>query len=338
MDRIAMPAASRLDIHDLRLVLALATARTTAAAAETLYLTQPAVSRALLGLEHRLDTKLFDRSPRGLAPTEAGRTLLAHASRLLKEMSALEMQVRGQAVPVQRLRLVCECYTAYHWMPSALQGIKASLPGMELSIALECTADPMAALLQGEIDVALISEAPTPRSRRLVDKPLFSDEIVFLMAASHRLASRASLTRADLEAEPLYTSRAPTPDMGWFLKPLAGRRGARALDFRTLPLTEAVVDFARAGLGVGVLSEWVAEPHLKRGDVVARRLASGPIRRPWRLVWRKEVQDAALLLWRVLEKASPRAVSMPARRARPIKPPPASSRSARPAAPAPAWE
>src|SRR6185295_9162022 len=100
----------------------------------------------------------------------------------------LEGQVRGLTAPLSRLRLVCECYTAYHWMPSALQGLKASLPGVELSIALEWTADPIAALLEGEIDVALVSEAPASRSRRLVDQPLFSDEIVFVMAASHRLA------------------------------------------------------------------------------------------------------------------------------------------------------
>lgn len=316
MSDIDLPAASRLDVRDLRLILALATARTTAAAAESLHLTQPAVSRALLGAEHRLGVRLFDRTPRGLEPTGAGRVLLAGAPRLLDELNALEAQLRGPDAPLQRLRLVCECYTAYHWMPSALQGLRASLPGVELSIALESTADPIAALMEGEIDVALISEAPAARSRRLVDQPLFSDEIVFLVAASHPLAAKASLQRRDLQGLPLYTSRAPTRDMGWFLKPLAGQRGDPPLDYQVLPLTEAVVDFARAGLGVGVLSEWVAEPHLKRGDVVARRLASGPMRRPWRLVWRKEVDHVAQRLAQVLQKATPRVLSLPPARAR----------------------
>jgi LysR family transcriptional regulator for metE and metH len=201
-------------------------------------------------------------------------------------------------------------------MPSALQALKATLPGVELSIALEWTADPIAALLDGEIDVALVSEAPVSRSRRLVDNPLFSDEIVFVMAASHRLAALASLACRDLHGVPLYTSRAPTRDMGWFLEPLAGAKGDPPLDYQVLPLTEAVVDFARAGLGVGVLSEWVAEPHLKRGDVVARRLVSGPIRRPWRLVCRKEVEAVAAQLAQVLQQAPPRVLTLPRGRAR----------------------
>jgi LysR family transcriptional regulator for metE and metH len=317
MKRIAtpdpLPPSTRLDSRDLRLVLALATAGTTAGAAETLHLTQPAVSRALLAAEDKLGTRLFERSPRGLEPTAAGATLLESAARLLTELHELEARVRTPAAAAQVIRLVCECYTAYHWLPSALQGLRAGLPGVDLQIAIESTRDPLAALQAGDIDVALVSEAATPRSRRLVDKPLFADEVVFVMAASHRLAARASVTRAELQGETLLTSRAPTRDMGWFLKPLAAPREA-PLRYEVLPLTEAVVDFARAGLGIGVLSEWVAEPHLRRGDLVARRLNTGALRRPWRLVWRKEVEPTALRLWSVLEKAAPRAVLPVARR------------------------
>jgi LysR family transcriptional regulator, regulator for metE and metH len=316
MKRIELPPSTRLDSRDLRLVLALATARTTAGAAELLHLTQPAVSRALLAAEHRLGVRFFERTPRGLEPTAQGAALLAGATRLLGELHALESQLRAPEVAAQPLRLVCECYTAYHWMPSALAGLQAGLPGVDLQIALESTRDPIAALQAGEIDVALVSEAATPRSRRLVDKPLFADELVFVMSARHRLASRASLQRADLAGETLLTSRLPTRDMAWFHKPLHAPREA-ALQYQVLPLTEAVVDFARAGMGIAVLSEWIAEPHLQRGDLVARRLASGPLRRPWRLVWRKEVDATALRLWRVLERAAPRSVVLPVARARP---------------------
>lgn len=313
MNDITLPAPSRLETRDLRLVVALAAARTTAAAAKTLHLTQPAVSRALVGLEQRLDVNLFDRTPRGLEPTEAGRTLLASAPRLLNELNVLETQLRGTAVQQQHLRLVCECYTAYHWMPSVLQALKASLPGIDLSIALEYTGDPIGALQAGDLDVALITEAPTPRSRRVGVKPLFFDEVVFILSASHRLASRASLTRADLQDETLFAAHVPTREAQWFPKTtLVGKRGDRALNFQEVPLTEAIVDFARAGLGIGVLSEWLAEPHLKRREVVARRLASGPILRPWRLIWRKEVEGAALQLFEALEKSRPRVVTLSA--------------------------
>jgi LysR family transcriptional regulator for metE and metH len=307
-----------LEVRDLRIVLALAESGTTARAAAILHLTQPAVSRALLSIEDRLGTRLFERSPRGLSPTPAGQRLLTGAASLLAELGDLEHRVRAKTAAPLRLRLVCECYTAYHWMPSALQGLRASLPGVDLRIAIECTHDPLAALLAGDIDAALVSEAPTPRSRRLVDRPLFADEVVFVLAASHRLAARGTLARADLLGETLLTSRLPTRDMAWFHKPMAAARAA-PLSYQVLPLTEAVVDFARAGMGIGVLSEWVAGPHLQRGDLVARRLATGPLRRPWRLVWRKEAEATATRLWQVLQHAAPRIASLPQQRARRLR-------------------
>jgi LysR family transcriptional regulator for metE and metH len=312
MKRIELPPpSSRLDSRDLRLVLALANSRTTAAAAGTLHITQSAVSRALLAAEERLGVRLFDRTPRGLEPTPACATLIANAPRVLEGIAELEAQLCGRRTTPQPLRLVCECYTAYHWMPSALQRLRSSLPGVDLSIALASTHDPIGSLRDGTIDAALISEAPLPRSRRLSHKALFSDEVVFVMAASHRLASRPALLRVDLEGEALFTSRLPTPDMHWFNRPLASRH-APALQYQALPLTEAVVDFARAGLGIGILSEWVAEPHLRRGDVVARRMASGPLLRPWHLVWRNEVAGPAAALWQALENAAPRGSTLPA--------------------------
>ncbi|WP_266159841.1 LysR family transcriptional regulator, partial [Dyella silvatica] len=310
---IDIPAHTRLDSRDLRLVLALATAGSTAGAASALHLTQPAVSRALLAAEDKLGVRLFERTPRGLDPTAAGATLIEGAVPLLTMLYELETRLGAQAAPTQRLRLVCECYTAYHWMPSALEGLRASLPGVDLVIAIESTRDPIAALEAGDIDVALVSEAPKPRSRRLVERPLFADEVVFVMAASHRLASRPALTQADLRGETLLTSRLPTRDMSWFNKPMHAMHEA-SLNYQVLPLTEAVIDFARANMGIGVLSEWIADPHLRRGDLLAKRLATGPLRRPWRLVWRKEVQANALRLLAVLERAAPRLKSLPALR------------------------
>jgi LysR family transcriptional regulator, regulator for metE and metH len=114
MKSIDMPLPTRLDSRDLRLVLALATARTTAAAATRLHLTQPAVSRALLAAEDKLGVRLFERTQRGLEATSAGEVLLEGAARLLTELHEMEQRVRSPDTPAQSIRLVCECYTAYH--------------------------------------------------------------------------------------------------------------------------------------------------------------------------------------------------------------------------------
>ena len=75
MDDIALPNTSRLSARDLRLVLALAMPAPPLPRPRACTSRNPRWSRALLGVEHKLDLKLFDRTPRGLEPTEAGRLL-----------------------------------------------------------------------------------------------------------------------------------------------------------------------------------------------------------------------------------------------------------------------
>jgi LysR family transcriptional regulator for metE and metH len=293
-----------LEVRDLQLVLALAGAGSTARAASVLHLTQPAVSRALLALEDKLKTSLFERSAKGLVPSPAGERLLAGARELLASLQDLEHRTCTPQ-PAVKLRLVCECYTAYHWLPSVLSSLGRTAPGLEVALEVAHTHAPVDALEAGDVDVALLTTARLPRSS-LRERPLFDDEVVFLLAANHPLARKKSLTRADLERGPLLTSsNTPTAEREWFLRSAFGRKRPR-LKFQALPLSEAILDVARAGMGIAVMSEWIAGPHLARGDLVARRLSTGALRRPWRIAYRREVEGVVERLVPVLQSAAPK--------------------------------
>ena len=72
------------------------------------------------------------------------------------------------------------------------------------------------------------------------------------------------------------------------------------------PLTEAIIDTARAGMGIAVLSEWMASGYVEQGDLVVRRLSSGPLRRPWRIAYRDELAAVAERLRGALVGVVPR--------------------------------
>ena len=61
-------------------------------------------------------------------------------------------------------------------------------------------------------------------------------------------------------------------------------------------------------MGIAILSEWIAAPHIGSGALVAKRLAAGPLRRPWRIAWRREAEPAAERLHAALVATSPRAL------------------------------
>jgi len=305
MDDIAALPGPRLEVRDLRVVLALASTGSTARAASVLHITQSAVSRALLAAEDKLGTRLFDRTRQGLSPTAAGERFLADATRLLVELADLERRICAPEGAPVRIRLVCECYTAYHWVPSALVSLRKSMPDVQVELAVEHTNEPVEALLAGQIDAALLTTGAVPRGQ-LLERSLFSDEVVFIVSTSHPLAERKTLTRADLRTNPLISSRSPFAEEEWFMTRVFGRARPR-LHYERFPLTEAIIDVARAGLGIAVLSEWIAGPHLGKGDLVTKRLDAGPLLRPWRFAWRKEIDDAARRVLSALAITAPRA-------------------------------
>ncbi|MFO0615637.1 MAG: LysR family transcriptional regulator [Polyangiaceae bacterium] len=314
MDRIARPRP-RLDVRDLEVVLAIAETGSTVRAAATLHLTQSAVSRALALAEEKLGASLVARGARGLAPTESGRRLVAGAGAALASFVALEESALGPkpAAPV-RVRVACECYTAYRWLPSTLAALSGALsafetPRLDLRLAVEHTSEPVAALLAGELDVALVTTAAVPRG--LEEQPLFSDEIVFVVAASHPLARRAALSVGDLSRAPLVSSsQTPDPEVRWFTRAVFGRKKPDVRHLR-FPLTEAIIDATRAGMGIAVMSEWIAGPYLEAGDLVVKRLRGRVLERPWRIAYPKAMRTSAARLRAALAHAAPR---LPARR------------------------
>ena len=89
------------------------------------------------------------------------------------------------------IRLSTECYTCYHWLPPVLQKFHGKFSKVEVNIVASATADPAAALLEGKLDVAIIS-CP-PRNKSLLVTPMFEDELVLVMSPKHRLAAASQV-------------------------------------------------------------------------------------------------------------------------------------------------
>jgi LysR family transcriptional regulator for metE and metH len=297
----------QLEVRDLELVLALASLGSTAAAAGALSLTQSAVSRSLTQAEERVGVRLFERSARGVAATAAGQRLIAGAAPMLAQLGELERSVAAGAAEPTRVRLVCECYSAYRWLPSAMAGLHERMPGLEVEVATDHTRAPVAALLSGKVDIALLTTAELPKARGaqagVVARPLFSDELVFVIGNGHRLAAARALTRDQLRESPLISGNTPPAETRWFLRSVFGRRSPK-LQFLRFPLTEAIMDAARAGMGIAVVSEWMASSYVKSGELLVKRLATGPLRRPWRIAYRHAAAATAARLTDALKAAA----------------------------------
>lgn len=268
-----------LEIRHLRLVAGIADAGTMTAAADHLCLTQSALSHQLRDIEARVGTPFFVRLGRRMVLTAAGRRVLDTARRVLGELQRTEDDLRRLAGHDEgSIRVCTECNTGYHWLGTLLTSFRGRHPRVAVHVAADATADPVPALLDGRVDLAILIDPAEDRRLRL--RPLFADEMVAIVAKTDPLAKRRWIDAADLAAQHLllYSS---TPEESFALRRVLRPAGLTPARVSFIMLTEAMIELARAGTGVGILPRWSAERALAGGGVVALSLTRRGLRRQW---------------------------------------------------------
>ncbi len=281
-----------LEVRHLRLVQTVATLGSLTAAAGELNLTQSALSHQLRDIEDRLGTPLFLRRSRRMIATAAGQQVIATAQRVLVELARTEARVRDLATERQGLlRVATECYTCYHWLPGVLRQFQQTAPGVDIRIEVDATTKPLAALLAGTLDLAIVTSAA--RDRRLASTPLFRDEMLLVVPAGHRLASRPYARPADLATETLFMYT--TPQESYVYEKLLHPAGVQPV-WRQVQLTEAILELVRAGLGASVLARWVVQPYLQAHALNGVRLGPHGFLRAWSAVVPRDLADTDYVL------------------------------------------
>lgn len=275
-----------LEVRHCSLVEAIASTGSVTRAADRLHLTQSALSHQLRDIESRLGLQLFLRLGKRMVLTPPGERVLAAARRVLDEITRAEEDLRlmahdGKGV----LRLCTQCNTGYHWLPPLLQAFHRKFPGVDVQIMVNATERPIGALLEGQIDLAVVTSEID--DKRLRAQPLFDDELVAVVAPTHPFAKRTFIEPDDFADEHLIIYTADRSDSYTFSR-ILGPAGVEPARVSQLPLTEAILELVKAGLGVSVMARWAIEPSIKSGAVTAVRITRGGVFRSWTAVTLRE--------------------------------------------------
>lgn len=267
----------RLEVRHLKLLAAVADTGSVTEAGKHLHLTQSALSHQLRDAEGMLGAALFLRLGKKMVLTPAGEALLASARRVLDELRNAEAKVVGLNGGTRGvIRLSTECYTCYHWLPPLLKKFHSRYPEVEISIEAAFTSHPAEAVLAGKLDVAVVSTPPRNKSLRIT--AMFEDELVLVMAPDHRLTKFSNVPVKELAGETvlIYPPKEESSLLG-VLRP-AGVQPGRILE---IPLTEAIVELAGAGTGVGFMPRWAMSPQVESERVAVRQLGNKGYLRRW---------------------------------------------------------
>lgn len=274
-----------LDTRQLRAFCVLARTGSYTQTARELHLTQSGVSHSMKALERDVGCRLFDKLGKKVVLTQAGEQLLQHATKILQEMENARQSLahlgrwgRG------RLRLGATTTACQHILPTVLREFKESFPDHNITIDPGDSTALVSSLLRQRIDLALALEAEN--EPQLEFQPLFTDELHFIVGALHPWAQTRRVERADLPRQNyiLYNKASITFRL---IEDYFRQEEVVLNTVIELGSMEAIKELVKLGLGVSIVSPWIARKEIEEGSVVALPLGRRRLRRRWGILhWR----------------------------------------------------
>ena len=304
-----------MNLHLLRIFAAVAEHRSFSRAASALFISQPAVSKAVRQLEHQLDLALMERGAgraggaRGVRLTESGQALFEHARGIFALERAATEEVRAR-VGLQRGRLALGASTtvAGYWLPPYAAQFARQVPGAQLQIRVGNTQVVGAALIGCEIDLALVEGQVN--DARIVATHWRDDELQIIAARDAALARRRKPTLEELNAQAwlLRESGSGTREVTDRVMRAQRIEPDRTIEFGS---NEGIAHAVAAGIGVAMLPARVVRELVRMGEVIALKVShsvGSPLVRPLYLLQLRErphsplAREFCALLTQVLER------------------------------------
>lgn len=195
-----------MDIQALTAFIAVAEHKSFSLAADQLYLTQPAISKRIKGLEDQLNSPLFDRHNRSLSLTDTGLSLLPKAKEIVQLVSDTTLAMRNMNNKVEgRLKLGTSHHIGLHRLPPFLKSFVSQFPLAELNLSFMGSESAYQAVAQRQVELALTTLEVSNNSgspEGIVSEVLWHDKMVFVCAQDHPLSKLTHITLKDLSEYP----------------------------------------------------------------------------------------------------------------------------------------
>lgn len=252
-----------MNFHQLRVFYEVANARSFTAAAEKLYLTQPAVTLQIQNMEIYYSVKLFDHIGKQIILTHAGEILFEFAEKIF----SLSRQAEDAIADFRKLKRgvlkIDSVFTfADYYLPVLLEVFYKKYPGITIKIQTGNTSQVIENTLLHKNDIAFV--AYKPQTNKLVAKEFLTDQLVVVVPPYHKFAGRESLALEELIGEPLILREqgsSPRKIVDEVLK----KKGLSPQIVMESGSTSAIKRAVEDGIGMAILSHQAVEKEVRDG-------------------------------------------------------------------------
>lgn len=257
-------------------------------AADSLFMTQPAVTFQIKQLEEHFNCRLFERQHQRIALTPAGDLVFEFAEKILAlsdEMEGRVAELTGQMGGT--LDIGASTTLGEFILPSVLSQFNELFPQVHLRMVVGNSEQIQASVLEGALDIGLI-DCPN-QTKSFLAETIGKETLAVVCAKSYPLAGMGTVKAAELP-EYEYVSREPGSGTRECVECYLKANGMSQDQLKTvmeLGSPEALKNVVQTGLGFALMSPSVVRRELERGDLVALEL-DPPIDRQFLLILPKE--------------------------------------------------
>ncbi|MFM8294587.1 MAG: LysR family transcriptional regulator [Microcystaceae cyanobacterium] len=254
-------------LDQLRILKAIATEGSFKRAADTLYVSQPAVSLQVQNLEKQLNVPLFDRGGRKAQLTEAGYLLLSYGEKIItlcqETCRAIEdlQNLQGGTLIVGASQT-----TGTYLLPRMIGLFRQKYPDVSVQLQVHSTRRTSWGVANGQVDLAIIGgEVPSDLQETLQVIPYAEDELVLVLPVSHPFAKIDTIQKEDLYKLKFITLDSQSTIRKVIDKVLTqgGIDTKRLRVEMELNSIEAIKNAVQAGIGVAFVSTTAIEKELE---------------------------------------------------------------------------
>lgn len=256
-------------LDQLRILKAISTEGSFKRAADSLYVSQPAVSLQVQNLEKQLNVPLFDRGGRRAQLTEAGHLLLKYGERIISLCQETCRAIEDlQNLQGGTLIVGASQTTGTYLIPRMIGLFREKYSDVSVQLQVHSTRRTSWAVANGQVDLAIIGgEVPTELQEVLNIIPYSDDELALILPPNHTLAQEGAIQKEDL-----YKLKFITLDSQSTIRKVIDKVLARyEIDPKRLKIEmelnsiEAIKNAVQSGLGSAFVSTTAIEKELEMG-------------------------------------------------------------------------
>ncbi len=265
-------------LRQLDTFLVVAESMSISRAAESLHVTQPAISMQLRQLEEALGSPLLQRAGRGIALTDAGVDLLDYARRVVFQLTELD-NVMAERRGAYRGRIeLAIITTAKYFMPKLLMRFRKKFPKIEIGLRVHNREAILQLLSRNEVDLIVMGRVPD--ELECIAAPFATNPLGIVSAPDHPMSRRRNIDLRTLKDED-FVARETGSGTRRSMEKLFAKHRVKPRIVMEIPSNETIKQAVMAGMGLSFLSLRTTRQEIAAGHLALLDVEGLPLVRHW---------------------------------------------------------